>query len=280
MAFTRADMLATAERSPAAAAARDRSAWVGLFTSGGRVEDPVGSTPHTGRSAIGRFYDTFIGPRDMRFHPDVDIVVGPTVVRDGELEVTMASALTLRVPVYLRYDLQDDRSGLKIAALSAFWELPTMVRQFLRGGIRAVPVGLQLSKLLLSNQGLVGTLGFLSGFRGIGTGAKGVVARFLDAACAGDEVGMRRRLVGRVRISSGDDLQLSAADLLRHLSGARWRKLIGAGHAVVAATERAGQRSVIFADVGSDPVAITRIRVFSEAGSVVSRVARSDRPCG
>ena len=266
MAFTRADMLATAERSPAAAGARDRKAWVGLFMSNGRVEDPVGSTPHRGIAAIGRFYDTFIGPRDIRFHPDVDIVVGPIVVRDGELEVTMASTVTLRVPAYIRFDLQDDAGELKIAALSAFWELPAMVGQFLRVGIRAVPAVLQLSRLLLTNQGAVGTLGFLGGFRGIGTGSKGVVARFLDAACAGDEVGMRRRLVGRVHISSGDDLQLSAADLVRHLSGARWRKLIGCGHAVVATTERAGQRSVIFTEVGSEPVAITRIRVFSEAG--------------
>jgi hypothetical protein len=266
MAFTRADMLATAERSPAAAGARDRKAWVGLFMSNGRVEDPVGSTPHRGIAAIGRFYDTFIGPRDIRFHPDVDIVVGPIVVRDGELEVTMASTVTLRVPAYIRFDLQDDAGELKIAALSAFWELPAMLGQFLRVGIRAVPAVLQLSRLLLTNQGAVGTLGFLGGFRGIGTGSKGVVARFLDAACAGDEVGMRRRLVGRVHISSGDDLQLSAADLLRHLSGARWRKLIGCGHAVVATTERAGQRSVIFTEVGSEPVAITRIRVFSEAG--------------
>jgi hypothetical protein len=266
MAFTRADMLATAERSPAAAGARDRKAWVGLFISNGRVEDPVGSTPHRGIAAIGRFYDTFIGPRDIRFHPDVDIVVGPIVVRDGELEVTMASTVTLRLPAYIRFDLQDDAGELKIAALSAFWELPAMMGQFLRVGIRAVPAVLQLSRLLLTNQGAVGTLGFLGGFRGIGTGSKGVVARFLDAACAGDEVGMRRRLVGRVHISSGDDLQLSAADLLRHLSGARWRKLIGCGHAVVAATERAGHRSVIFTEVGSEPVAITRIRVFSEAG--------------
>jgi SnoaL-like protein len=266
MAFTRADLLATAERSPAAAGARDRKAWVGLFTSNGRVENPVGSAPHRGVAAIGRFYDTFIGPRDIRFHPDVDIVVGQTVVRDGELEVTMASTLTLRVPVYLRYDLEDEAGELKIAALLAFWELPAMVAQFLRGGIRAVPAGLQLSRLLMRNQGLVGTLGFLGGLRGIGGGAKGAVARFLDAACAGDEVGMRRRLAGRVRISSGDDVQMSAAELLRHLSGARWRKLIGSGHAVVAAIERAGQRSVLFAEIGSEPVAIARISVFSEAG--------------
>jgi hypothetical protein len=265
MAFTRADMLATAERSPAAAGARDRTAWVGLFAPNGRIEDPVGSTPHTGVGAIGAFYDTFIGPRVIRFHPAVDIVVGRTVIRDGELEVTMASSLTLRIPVYIRYDLTDDTGELKIAALSAFWELPAMVGQFLRGGVGAVPAGVQLSRLLLRNQGLVGTLGFLGGLRGVGGGAKGVVARFLDAACAGDEVGMRRRLAARVRISSGDELQLSAGDLLRHLSGARWRKLIGSGHAVVAAIERAGQRSIVVAEVGSEARAITRIRVFSEA---------------
>jgi hypothetical protein len=266
MAFTRADMLTTAQRSPAAASARDKKAWVGLFTSNGRVEDPVGSMPHMGGSAIGRFYDTFIGPRNVRYHPHVDIVVGPTVVRDGELEVTMASTLTLKVPVYIRYDIHDEGGELKIAALSAFWELPAMVGQFLRGGIGAVPAGLQLSKLLVRNQGLAGTLGFLSGLNGMGSGGKELFTQFLDAACAGDEVGMRRRLAAQARISSGDDQQLSAADLLRHLSGARWRKLIRSGHTVVAATERAGQCSVIFAEVGSEPGAITRIRVFSEAG--------------
>jgi SnoaL-like domain len=263
MAFTRADMLATVERSPAAAGAHDRDAWVGLFTSNGRVEDPVGSQPHTGRVAIGRFYDTFIGPREVRYRPDVDIVVGSTVIRDGELEAALGP-ITLRVPIYIRYDLRDDDGELKIAALSAFWELPAMVGQFLRGGIRAAPAGLQLSKLLLTNQGLAGTLGFLSGFSGVGSGGKGLFARFLDDACSGDEVGMRRRFAPRVHISSGDDRQLSAADLLKHLAGARWRKLIGSGHAVVAGTERAGQRSVLVGEVGTDPVAITRIRVFSE----------------
>ena len=141
-----------------------------------------------------------------------------------------------------------------------------MVGQFLRSGVRAVPAGAELAKALLTNQGLAGTLGFLGGFGGMGTGGKGLFARFLDDACGGDEVGMRRRLAGQVAISSGDDLQLGAADLLRHLSGARWRKLIASGHAVVAATERAGQRSVIFAEVGAEPAALKRIRVFSEAG--------------
>lgn len=266
MAFSRADMLAAVERSPEAAGAHDRDGWIGLFTANGRIEDPVGSRPHEGTAAIARFYDTFIGPRDITFRSDVDIVTGTTVIRDGELEVTMASELDLRVPVYIRYDLQDEAGEMKIAALSAFWELPAMVGQFLRGGIRAVPAGMQLSQLLLANQGLAGTLGFLRGFNGMGSGRKGLFARFLDDASGGDEVGMRRRLAGQVEISSGEELQLSAADLLRHLSGARWRKLIGSGHAVAAATERSGQRSVIVAEVGTEPAGLKRIRVFSEAG--------------
>ena len=266
MAFSRADILAAVERSPEAAGAHDRDSWVGLFTADGRVEDPVGSRPHRGTAAIGRFYDTFIGPRDITFHRDVDIVVDATVIRDLQLEVRMASTLTMRIPAFLRYDLENHNDELKIASLQAFWELPAMVGQFLRSGVSAVPAGVQLSKALLTNQGVGGTFGFLSGFRGLGTGSKGVVARFLDAACAGDEVGMRRRLSGQVLATRGDDLALSAAELTRHLAGARWHKLIGSGYSVAAAVERAGQRSVVVGEVGSEPARLKRIRVFSDAG--------------
>ena len=266
MAFTRAELLATVQRSPAAAAAHDRGGWVGLFTPDGRVEDPVGAGLHRGHAAIGHFYDTFIGPRDITFHPDVDIVVGATVIRDLDIEVRMAPALTMSIPTYLRYDLQSADGDTKIAALYAFWELPTMVGRFLRSGVRAVPPGLALCRDLLANQGLTATLDYLGGLRGAGAGAKRSFGRFLDAACAGDEVGMRRRLAGAAYLAHGDDLRMSAADLLRHLAGCRWRKMICSGSHVVAGTERAGQRSVVFAEFGSEPGAITRIRVFSETG--------------
>jgi hypothetical protein len=205
MAFTRADMLATAERSLEAAGAHDRDGWVGLYTANGSVEDPVGSQPHVGTAAIARFYDTFIGPRDIACHPDVDIVAGTTVIRDLELAVTMASTLTMRIPAYLRYDLESHDGELNVAALQAFWELPAMAGQFLRSGVRALPAGAGLAKTLLTNQGLAGTLGFLGGFSGIGSGGKGHFARFLDDACGGDEVGMRRRLAGQADITRGDD---------------------------------------------------------------------------
>ncbi|HEX2213131.1 MAG TPA: ketosteroid isomerase family protein, partial [Mycobacterium sp.] len=108
MAISPADALAAVERSPAAFTAHDRDAWVGAFTFDGVVEDPVGSQPHRGRTALGRFYDTFIGPREITFHRDVDIVVGSTVIRDLELEVAMSAGVTMRIPAYLRYDLAGD----------------------------------------------------------------------------------------------------------------------------------------------------------------------------
>jgi hypothetical protein len=264
MAFSRADMLATASRSLAAAGARDREGWVGLFASGGRVEDPVGSQPHRGHLAIGRFYDTFIGPRDIMSRPDVDIVVGSTVIRDLTLELGMSSGLTLRIPAYLRYDLQGERGELKIAAMYAFWELPTMVGQFLRSGPRSVPTGLQLSRGLLINQGLIGTLGFLSGFRGAGNQGKQRFAEFLGEARAGNEVAVRRRLAKRAPITSGDDVPMSGAELLTRLAGARPHKLIGSGYQLVVGLDREGHRDVLIAEVAAKSFTINRIRYFSD----------------
>jgi hypothetical protein len=264
MTFSRADMLAAVERSPAAAAAHDREGWVGLFASGGRVEYPVGSQPHRGRMAIRRFYDTFIGPREIAFHRDVDIVIGSTVIRDLSLEMGMLSGLTLRIPAYLRYDLEDDDGELKIAALYAFWELPAMVGQFLRSGARSVPAGLQLSKGLLTNQGLIGTLGFLSGFRGAGTQGKRRFAEFLAEGRAGNEVAVRRLLTKRPRITTGDDVPMSAADLLTRLADARPHKLIGSGYHLIVGLDREGHRDVLAAEVTAKPFAINRIRYFSD----------------
>ena len=264
MAFTRADILAAADRSAQATGAHDRDGWVGLFTPGARVEDPVGSAPHEGTAAIGRFYDTFIGPRDITFHRDVDIVVGSTVIRDLELEVQMTPTLTLRIPVYIRYDIDDHGSELKIGRLSAFWELPAMLRQFLRNGVRAIPAGMQLSRGLLANQGVTGALGFLTGFRGMGSTGKRRFTEFLTDVRAGNEVALWRRLGKGARITSGDDAAISAVELMDRLAGARWHKLISAGPHLVVRVDRGGQRDILFAEATANPFAINRIRYFSD----------------
>lgn len=263
MGMTRAKLLATARRSLDSAAAHDRTGWIGLFTDDGCVQDPVGSRPHRGREAIGQFYDTFIGPRAISYHPQVDIVVDNTVIRDLELEIRMAANLTLRVPTFIRYDLRTQGDELRIAGLSAYWELPAMVGQFLRAGVGAFPAGFTLGRAMFNNQGLSGSLGFLGGFRGLGTAGKGLFGRFLDETCGGDEVGLRR-LAADIPITLGDSKLLNTSDLVKHLSGGTWHKLIRSGRAVAARVDRAGGRFVIIADLATDGVAISRVRLFGE----------------
>ena len=266
MPVTRAELLAAVERSPAAAHAHDRAGWIALFTDDACVEYPVGSTPHCGRRGIERYYDTFIGPRDVTFHPDVDVVAGPTVIRDLELEVTMPPGLVLRIPAYLRYDLRPERGELKITRLQAYWEMPSTLGQFVRGGMGGLPAGARLTLGLLRHQGLAGAAGFVGGLRGVGAAGKRDFADFLDRACAGDEIAARRRLAGGPAITSGDDGRLGRSGLIERLAGSRPHKLIGSGHSLVAAIERAGRRDILIAEVEPKPFTITRIRYFAATG--------------
>lgn len=262
---TRAELIAAAERSPAALGIHDRSGWVDLFAPHGRVEDPVGSQPHRGREQIERFYDTFIAPRDIVFHRHLDVVSDHSVIRDVTLEVRMGTSVVMNIPAYLRYDMEPADAALRIARMRAFWELPAMVVQFARAGLGAVPAGLGLAGGLLRNQGPLGAVGFAAGFRGVGGRGKRHVERLLDDVCAGDEVAVRRLLGDRVSITLGDDVAISASDLVNRLRGGRWDKSIVAAHTVTVRVEAGGQRGILFADLESGPLAITRIRLFTEA---------------
>lgn len=225
-----ADELITAvERSPRAAAAHDRPGWVGLFTVDGRVEDPVGSRPHVGHAEIGRFYDTFIGPRQITFHPEADIVDGTVVIRDVTLEVTMGPGVSLMVPTFIRYDLKASESGWRFSSLKAYWELPVMVTEFLRSGPRSVPVALRLCAALLRNQGMSGSVGYLGALRRPGERAK--------------------RLVEQA---------LSDGELHPDLRNCQWRKVIAAGSTVAAAVMTSSGPGVVFVDVDARGTRIVR----------------------
>jgi hypothetical protein len=268
MSTTPAAVLATVERSPAAVAGHDRQAWVGLFTADGRVEDPVGSRPHIGRDQLARFYDTFIGPRTITFHRDVDIVAGSTVLRDLVLEVAMGSrdsaCVTMHIPAILRYDVQSHGGELRIAALRAYWELPAMAVQFARCGVAAVPAGLRLTATLLRNQGLVGAAGFMAGIPGVGTRGKRLVSDLLADTAAGDEVAVKRRLGSTPRVTAGDDAVLPQSELVGLLAGTRVRTLLAAGRSVAARLSGGGRDLVLIAEFGTHPTALRRLRVFAD----------------
>jgi hypothetical protein len=258
-------LLAAVERSPQAAAAHDRTGWVGLFTTDGRIEDPVGSRPHVGHSEIGRFYDTFIGPRDIVFHRDLDVVHGAVVIRDLSLEVTMGSAgsgVIMTIPAFLRYDLREVNGEWKIAQLRAYWELPSMMLQFLRNGLSAAPAGIQLSQGLIRNQRLRGTAGFAAGFRRVGSRRKDLVDTFVAAVGAGDKHAAQRALSADAAMTFGDDGGAEIVDLITRCPGAAVSKLIAAGSTVAVSITSQYGRGVMFADVAWRRNEIRRVRYF------------------
>jgi hypothetical protein len=263
-------LLAAVERSPQAAAAHDRTGWVGLFTTDGRIEDPVGSRPHVGHGEIGRFYDTFIGPRDIAFHRDLDIVHDAAVIRDLDLEVTMqsgGSGVIMTIPAFLRYDLREINGEWKIAQLRAYWELPSMMLQFLRNGLSAAPAGIQLSQGLIRNQRLRGTAGFAAGFRRVGSRRKDLVDTFVAAVGAGDKQAAQRTLSSNAAITFGDGEAAEIAAVVARCPGAATSKLIAAGSTVgVSITSQHG-RGVMFADVARRRNEIRRVRYFAATSS-------------
>ncbi|WP_395311349.1 ketosteroid isomerase family protein [Mycobacterium sp. AMU20-3851] len=268
MSTSRSAVLATVERSPAAAGAHDRIGWVGLFTDTATIEDPVGSRPHVGRAEIERFYDTFIGPRDITFHRDIDIVVGQTMLRDLVLEVAMGPAVTMRIPAILRYDVMPaglTEDDLRISRLQAYWELPAMAWQFARNGPAAVPASLQLTRALLANQGPAGAAGFMSGLAGAGGRGKRCVAQVVDDACAGNEMSVRRLLGPDAEMRAGAR-RLRPAELVEALTGARRRTTVVAGRHVAVSVTGPGGDAVLIADVGLRPTRIRRLRVFFDDG--------------
>jgi hypothetical protein len=262
MATVDAELLAVVERSPTATDAHDRAGWVGLFAADGRVEDPYGSRPHVGHEKIARFYDTFIAPRRIVFHRDVDVTVDAAVVRDLTLEIAMGQGVTLDVPMHLRYDLRRLDGDWEIERLRAHWELPTMVAQMLRQGARALPVSVRLGAQLLRIQGLGGTAGFLSGFRRPGRRQKRCVGEFLDAAVTGDEVSSRRTMNGGASVSVGEESPISVGQLVDRVRGGRWFKMIAAGDTVSASIDTPSGRGVVFCEVARTTRKISRIRYF------------------
>jgi hypothetical protein len=256
------DLLAVVEQSPRAAAAHDRAGWVGLFTVDGRIEDPVGSRPHIGHAQISRFYDTFIGPRDITFHRGLDIVRGAVVVRDVDLEVAMGSTVTMRIPAFLRYDLCEDDGEWRFARLRAYWDLPGMMWQFLRNGLPAVPAGVQLSQALLRNQRLVGVGGFAAGFRRPGARRKELVKAFVSALARRDTSAAGQLLSSGCPMSYGDERATGVAELSEHLDGARSTKVVGAVSTVAVSISSEQRRGVLFAHLARCGNRITGIRYF------------------
>ncbi|MBX7159034.1 MAG: nuclear transport factor 2 family protein [Acidimicrobiia bacterium] len=193
----RQDALATVEGSPKAVAAHDKDAWVGLFAEFSVIEDPVGSRPNLsgifdarsgrrGDAAHRRFYDTFIAPNKIEFHVERDVVCGTHVVRDLDIEITMAPTVVVRTPMHLVYELCEESGELRIRRLNAHWEMLPMVGRLMAQGPSAWAIVAALWRRQLANLGVSGTAGFAAGMRSVGKAGKRVVADLAGAVRRGD----------------------------------------------------------------------------------------------
>lgn len=245
MVRTAEDLVTAVQGSPDAVTVHDKAAWVGLYARRGEVNDPVGSKPHRGVDAIGRFYDTFISPNTINFHVENDVVSGMSVVRDLSLETIMSTGAVLNVPMHLRYDLVEEDGVLKISRLAAHWELQSMIRQLLGAGTRGLSASAKLTPQLVSNQGVRGVLGFMGGLRSVGARGKTAALDVLrDPRCP-------------VRDASGESL---SPDVLR---GATYRKLLAAGRIVSASAELESGPGVVFVEFSRASLAVDSVTVFA-----------------
>jgi hypothetical protein len=223
-----AELIAYVAQSPKLCAAHDRAGWVGLFATDGQVNDPIGSKPHDGHDAIERFYDTFIAPNELSFGVEHDIVCGMTVMRDLNIDTTMATGAKLSVPMHLRYELTRESGALKIRRLYAHWELPLMMTQMMKQGLLGAWTSLALTPRLLRHQGVVGVAGFMRGYGGDGRAGKRTAQKFLEALTRGDVTTAKTYLAADCVLEVPPGSKATLPDLVGGLRGITWRKLIGA----------------------------------------------------
>lgn len=259
---TAEQLIAAVDQSPALVKIHDRNRWCGLYATDGQINDPVGSSPHNGRAAIEKFYDTFIAPNTIAFRVEHNVVCGMTVVCDLQIRTTMSTGVTLEVPMHLRYDLVQEGGVLKIRRLYAHWELPFMIGQLLRTGPKGWWTACKLGPQLIANQGMGGMLGFMKGFLGHARGGKKVAEKFLKAICAGDLNAAGNCLASNCELELPFGESRPLADFAAPLRGVQWRKMLAAGNALTVTIQLGGRRGVALFRFDQGAGKISGVQVF------------------
>lgn len=260
--FSEEQMLELVKQSPAAVAAHDRAAWLGLFSDDAEVHDPVGSQAHRGREALGRFYDTFIAPNDIRFRVEHDVVGKSTVVRDLVISTAMGGTkLTVDVPLFIRYQIVDQGGSARIHRLYAHWELAPMINKalFSQGLLQGCGAMLRLSANMLGQQGLSGAMGFSKAFLGLGKAAKLYCSEVLQMLAQGEV----HSGLAQCQIHCNDEL-VDPAQLAENLKGLRWEKLLAGGRYVSARLIHSDWRGVAIFQLPNSRSTISSLQIYSD----------------
>ncbi len=191
------DALGVVYASPAAVAAHDKEAWLGLFARDHVVEDPVGGRPviggvfdrrtgERGYGPLGRFWETFIAPNDIVVSDGGDVVDDLAVARDVTIETRMSTGVVLRTPAHLVYELTHEDGGLRIRRLAAHWEVGPMLRQLVRPSTAHVSAMAEQAARSMRIQGLGGAAAFVRSVHSVGNRGKAATMELVGAARNGD----------------------------------------------------------------------------------------------
>jgi hypothetical protein len=271
------ELLEVVMASPARVAAHDKEGWLALFSTDAAVEDPVGTAPHrkgAGRRGpseddeLGRFWDVFIAPNEIRFEVLEDIASPPWVVRDVVIHTRSSFGSALHVPAHLLYELTDERGEIKIRHLAAHWEVAGVSKQALSGGLSGLATITAQSWRMLRIQRLQGMSGYLRGvLGGIGRRGHAGVQRFAGAVDSMDERGLTELFV--------DDGERIAFPAGRTIAPDRFLRELGPGAAMAVRDARAAGWVASFRFEIRGPGAPGRGIGFLDFERASSRIARA-----
>jgi steroid delta-isomerase len=122
---------AASQRSMQAVQGKTKDAWLALFAEDALIEDPVGTSPldpdgkgHRGRVAISAFWDTFIGPNQIKFDIWHSYAAGNEVANVGAITTTTPDGTKAVAEGVFVYKVNDQG---KLVSLRAFWEFEKMM---------------------------------------------------------------------------------------------------------------------------------------------------------
>ena len=212
------------KRSPELVDRHDQEGWLGLFFSEAVVEDPVGAGLNRkgkdwrrGRDGLTRFYDIFIGPNDIKFTVNQDIVTGSEVVRDVLIHTRLPNGAVSEVAAYLIYRGVEEGGEVKLAGLQAHWDFKGNALRLLRNnGIKGIVASTGQFWNMLRIQGLKRVMLYLGAmYKGIFKRGIAAVKSFAAAVNAGDEAGLARLCEPDAKIEFLAGRKMPASDFIK-----------------------------------------------------------------
>jgi hypothetical protein len=212
------------KRSPELVDRHDREGWLGLFSSEAVVEDPVGAGWNRkgkdwrgGCDGLGRFYDIFIGPNDIKFTVNQDIVTDDEVVRDVLIRSTLPNGAISEVAAYLIYRGVEEGGEVKLGGLQAHWDFRGNAMGLLRNnGIKGVVASTGQFWKMLRIQGLKRVVEYLGAmYKGIRKKGMASVNSFAAVVNAKDEAALARLFEANATIEFPAGKKMPASDFIK-----------------------------------------------------------------